>query len=305
MLDEPLAGLDEPGIASVMDLLKRLSQKEDITLVIVEHVFNIPRVLQLASTVWTLEEGKLNIGNPAEVQASDRHSRRNGHDWIRKVAPSQSEITRRSLPGGAVLSTVTPPDAADNEVVLETRDLAVRRGHRLVIGEETEKGKVEGISLTLHRGELAVLQAPNGWGKTTLLEAIAGTVPVSQGEIWLNGVASQEIPTWDRDVSLLQAREHVYPTLTVREMLQLAQVGSVPTYVERLLNKQAADLSGGERQKAAMACALENREAELYLLDEPFSALDERSLQRLLDRISELEGASIVALPRTETKNAP
>jgi len=181
----------------------------------------------------------------------------------------------------------------------------VRRGHRLVIGEETEKGKVEGISLTLHRGELAVLQAPNGWGKTTLLEAIAGTVPVSQGEIWLNGVASQEMPTWDRDVSLLQARQHVFPTLTVREMLQLAQVGSVPAYVEPLLNKQAADLSGGERQKAAMACALENREAELYLLDEPFSALDERSLQRLLDRISELEGASIVALPRIETENAP
>src|SRR6185295_16083726 len=60
-LDEPLAGLDSPGITDVIALLGQVVREQQITLVIVEHVFNIQRILDLATTVWTLEKGRVRV----------------------------------------------------------------------------------------------------------------------------------------------------------------------------------------------------------------------------------------------------
>ncbi len=83
-LDEPLAGLDAAGITEVMDALAQLVREAGLTLVIVEHVFNIPRVLELATTVWTLEGGKLRVDAPewakSQVERSDYDS---GHSTCR------------------------------------------------------------------------------------------------------------------------------------------------------------------------------------------------------------------------------
>ncbi len=53
-LDEPLSGLDNNGISGVMNYLETIAREGAITLVIVEHVFNIPTILKLANAVWTL-----------------------------------------------------------------------------------------------------------------------------------------------------------------------------------------------------------------------------------------------------------
>jgi len=297
-LDEPLGGLDAPGIKEVMGLLRRLAHEEDITLVIVEHVFNIPRVLELASTVWTLDQGNLTVESPEAAQ-DDLTGEGNGvQNWIRD-ASGPNEVTSRELPGGAVLSTFVPEGRAAGDIVLNVEDLVVRRGPRLVIGEETADGTVEGLSFTLRENEWGVLKAPNGWGKTTLLEVIAGTLPVTSGTVRLKGESLEGTPTWQRDVSLLQARDHTFPSLSVREALQLAEVEQVPSYVEPLLDQRMSSLSGGEKQKAAMTIALNSRDTPLLgMLDEPFSALDTDAIGRITETIQQAKiDTFLFALP--------
>lgn len=89
-------------------------------------------------------------------------------------------------------------------------------------------------------------------------------------------------------ITCLQSRNHTFPNLTVREMLQLSQVVHVPENVVGLLDKRAADLSGGEKQKVATACALKGRPFSIGLLDEPFAALDKDAINFLLQELSTL-----------------
>jgi urea transport system ATP-binding protein len=186
--------------------------------------------------------------------------------------------------------------------MLEVEDLVVYRGKRLVIGEIGEDGQVKGLSFALHQGELGVLQAPNGWGKTTLLEAISGLSPIRSGVIRVRGKAIQHLPTWERvslGLSMLQARDNVFPSLAVREALKLAEVKHIPENIRDLLPKQMSDLSGGEKQKVVISCTLKGNSFKIGILDEPFSALESNAVHDLQSLISNLlkEIALLVAVP--------
>lgn len=298
-LDEPLAGLDAAGIAEVMALLKRLATEEHLTLVIVEHVFNIPRVLDLATTVWTLTDGKVRVEHP-EVVRSQLGTTVDGLDaWVTQLA-GKGERVDRQLSGGAIWTTVAP--AAVGEVVLEIENLVVYRGKRLVIGKHLGADRLEGLSLRLRRGELGMLYAPNGWGKTTLLEAIAGLLPIAGGEIRVNGRSVKKLPSWERmklGMTFLQARDNVFTSLGVRDVLRLARVREVPGSIRHFLKRQVSCLSGGERQKVAMACVLNGQPFDLGLLDEPFSALDPEAVTQLQALVLErLSGVGfLIAIP--------
>ena len=302
-LDEPLAGLDEAGVGEVMNLLEKLACDEKITLVIVEHVFNISRMLDLATTVWTLGSGKVTVETPASVRAEIKQTAVNGiQDWVGKIAGIDNTILNRKLPGGAVLSTVIAADTNANPVALEVEDLVVCRGKRIVIGEQAQNARLHGLSFTLHRGQLAFLQAPNGWGKTTLLEAIAGLIPITRGSIRLNGKPVQDLPAWERTangMSLLQARNHSFPGLSVREVLRLSHVSPIPENIAHLLERHISNLSGGEKQMVAWLCKTKTNEG-IHFLDEPFSALDIFYLETLQNYFRSVKGNNMscfVAIP--------
>jgi ABC-type branched-subunit amino acid transport system ATPase component len=288
LLDEPLAGLDALGIHGTMALLKQLAHDHKVTLVIVEHVFNIPRVLELADTVWTLKSGAITVQEPEEVAAEFGES--GSHvveDTIRRIAGSNGVIRHVALPRGGVLTTISRHSEGSSEVVLEVRDLAVKRGKRLIIGTESEDNHVDGISFQLKKGEIAFLQAPNGWGKTTLLEAISGVIPALHGMVRVGQESLDHQPVWQRarsGLTLVQARNHVFPALTVRESLSLAGVSVPPKGLEHLLGKHVSDLSGGEKQKVALACA-QGHPCQCLMMDEPFLSLDSRSIRDCVDGI--------------------
>ena len=302
-LDEPLAGLDEAGVGEVMNLLEKLAHDEKITLVIVEHVFNISRILDLATTVWTLGSGKVTVETPASVRAEIEQTAVNGvQDWIGEMTGTDSNIVNQKLPGGAVLSTVITAGVNTSPVVLDVEDLVVHRGKRMVIGEQAQDARLHGLSFTLHRGQFAFLQAPNGWGKTTLLEAIAGLIPITKGSIRLNGKPVQDLPAWKRaanGMSLLQARNHSFPGLSVREALRLSHVSSVPENIAHLLERHMSDLSGGEKQKVAIACAVNSGSFAISLLDEPFSTLDQEAVDLVWTALSDClpNAGLLVAVP--------
>lgn len=298
-LDEPLSGLDAPGITDVLELLRRLSEERNITLVIVEHVFNIPQVLELASTVWTLADGQLTTAPANEIDPEAGETADTSLHHIRTMTGSHRTM-ECPLSGGASLTKFVPDGQKTENPILEIENLTVRRGPRLVLGSRQENGAIEGLSMSLYPGEWGILRAPNGWGKTTLLEAIAGTIPVEQGTIRINGQPVSDSPPWRRNVSLLQSRDHAFPSLTVREVLELNEVDSPLEELIPMLDRPVGSLSGGETQKVAISCALSGK-ATLRLMDEPFSALDESSIRKVTERLTDMEAKTVLfALPVTD-----
>ncbi len=295
-LDEPLAGLDRLGIEEVMGMLRELVEREQLTLIIVEHVFNIPRILDLATTVWTLADGEMKVEAAAQLQPEAVME--GGIDgWLQELG---GQMVSQALPGGAVLQVVRVPGVDVGEVVLAVRDLVVYRGKRLVVGTMGEDGMVRGLSFELRRGELGVLQAPNGWGKTTLLEAIMGLVPIERGNIKLNGRSIQQLSTWQRaraGISLLQSRDNFFPSLTVNETQSLYKQKNKDFIPKSLGRKRVGYLSGGEKQKMILGSVIDSD--KYLLLDEPFLALDRFEINRFLEKLSQNinEGIRLIVIP--------
>jgi branched-chain amino acid transport system ATP-binding protein len=289
-LDEPLAGLDEAGIKDIIEQLQLIAREKQITLVIVEHIFNMPAILDIATKVWTLKNGRITIETPKQVKEEIKIS--NGfriQEWIKQVDAGLCaySIVEERLPGGAILKKFLI-SRKNNRTVLEVKDLVVHRGKRLVIGEKLPDGNIKGVSFKLCEGELALLEAPNGWGKTTLFEALAGLIPIDRGVIDLYGENVEAVPSWDRvkkGVRFLQARENIFPGLTVKEMLGLTGIDDIINSFPGIVHKNGTDLSGGERQKLSALSLLEDSNMKLGLLDEPFSALDKDGIRLILDKV--------------------
>lgn len=301
-LDEPLAGLDAQGIDNVLELLRALVREHRVTLVIVEHVFNIPRILDLADTVWTLQDGKITIESPVVVR--DEHSESFDVDivsWITKQFGQEPTVSKETLPGGAILWKVrrSKSDAGDaSHPLLEVRDLVVRRGKRLVIGWEESGKPVRGLSFSIATGEVGIFQAPNGWGKTTLAEAIAGIIPVAQGEVCFRGKPIEQLPSWKRSyigIGLVQSRNTLFPSLSVDECRKLAGCSGERIGSKYDLKRSVGSLSGGERQQLVLTTA---QPKALGIYDEPFSALDHVLLKdSLLGMMALGHHSTLILLP--------
>jgi ABC-type sugar transport system ATPase subunit len=150
---------------------------------------------------------------------------------------------------------------------------------------------LEGVSLEIATGEYAALMGRTGCGKTTLVEAICGLRPVSEGTIRLMGrdvthvrPAARGIGYVPQDASLfsrLTVREHLAFALVIRRRrrseiaLRVAELSEL-LGIGHLLERRPAGLSGGESQRVALGRALAIRPGVL-LLDEPLSALDDQT----------------------------
>jgi len=285
-LDEPLAGVDNLHKKKIVELLRVLAQREHLTLVIIEHSWNISQILGLATTIWTLEGGKLRVEQPSKA----------GSPPVNEVSESDIQQLGRT----ATLTSVRVAGKEASKPFLEVDDLVVYRGRRLIVGDyEGAGGKIKGVSFTLRQPGLYHLHAPNAWGASTLIEAIAGLIPVARGRIHLNGENIESLPPWQRvsaGVRVALARANGFQSLTVREMFDLAQVRSLPEGFSPLLAKQMSSLSGGERQKVVLWSILHGPEFQVGVFDEPFMSLDAREAERIGDELSRLASEKIILI---------
>ena len=272
-LDEPLSGLDKKGISEVMNYLETLVKQNFMTLVIVEHVFNIPNIFKLADTVWTLSNGNLSVNNVEEIK--DEKDKNNDLHELLKLILGEDVITdSKQLPGGAILTSTITPGSDDLPDVLETKDLIVKRGIRTVLN---------GLSFGLKKGQLAILEAPNGWGKSTLLDAIAGIYPTKAGSIMLNGKELNSILTHKRTkmgLAYLRSNQTTFNSLSVEEHRKLANAKMYLFNGALNENSKGSFLSGGEKQKLSVEML---PDADVYMLDEPMIGLDQKSIERLTE----------------------
>lgn len=187
--------------------------------------------------------------------------------------------------------------------ILEVRDLTV------VYNANTpyEVVALKNFSLKVEKGEIIVITGGNGTGKSTLLAAISGTIPIKSGQILVNGI---DVSKWNANKRAKyfgtvhqDTMLGTCPNLTIQENFQLTNTGKwwlpIP-YNAKLNNNQIKRienigllletrssskinmLSGGQRQAIAVCLAFENSKP-ILLFDEFISALDEKTKGKVLD----------------------
>ncbi|MDP2122481.1 MAG: molybdenum ABC transporter ATP-binding protein [Hoeflea sp.] len=157
-------------------------------------------------------------------------------------------------------------------------------------------------SFRVEPGELLALVGHSGSGKTTLLRTIAGlwrpqTARVSvDGDVWLDTAADINLAPHRRHVGVVFQNYALFPHMTAAHNVIAAMDREAPNpraEAERLLalvnlpglaDRKPAQLSGGQQQRVAVARALARR-PQVLLLDEPFSAVDRATRERLYDEI--------------------
>jgi len=158
---------------------------------------------------------------------------------------------------------------------------------------------LDGISLTVARGEFVTLLGPSGCGKSTLLKLVAGLSPITSGEITVNGMTPVNarpivsfvfqdatlLPwrTVEKNVALaleLEGRPRDVVSQTTASLLELVDLSHVAQHYPR-------QLSGGMKMRVSIARALATR-PRVLLMDEPFAALDEITRDRMNEELLRL-----------------
>ncbi|MEI7254650.1 thiamine ABC transporter ATP-binding protein ThiQ [Dickeya dadantii] len=158
------------------------------------------------------------------------------------------------------------------------------------------------FDLQAQPGERIAILGPSGAGKSTLLSLIAGFLPADGGRLQLNGQDHLATPPAKRPVSILFQENNLFPHLTLAQNIALGlhpglklteeQRGTLRDIAGRmglsaLLERLPSQVSGGQRQRAALARCL-IRQQPILLLDEPFSALDPALRQEMLSLVDEI-----------------
>ena len=195
-------------------------------------------------------------------------------------------------------TSVEPTETGRPFITLD--DVGIELGGRTIL---------QAVNLSLGRGEFLCVVGGSGCGKTTLLRAIAGLVPVSHGRISVDGVPMRE-PRQDVAVVFQDYGKALLPWRTAAGNIMLALEArntpraERPAIVERLLakvglknqdRKYPAEMSGGMQQRLQIARCLA-QEPSVLLMDEPFGALDAMTRQGLQDEILSIVAASGVTV---------
>ncbi len=170
---------------------------------------------------------------------------------------------------------------------------------------------LQGVSLTAETARVTVIIGPNGAGKSTLIKAIAGLVPVSSGEVLMQGKDITN-PRTDQMGSMglayVPQSDNIFRSLTIRQNLDLvlrnagkeagARRDALFTQFPALAAKQtekAGALSGGQRQFLAVAMALAIKPS-VILMDEPSAGLSPKAAQEVLEYAKSLTEQGVTIL---------
>jgi spermidine/putrescine transport system ATP-binding protein len=147
---------------------------------------------------------------------------------------------------------------------------------------------LDGLNLRIDSGEFFCLLGPSGCGKTTTLNLIGGFIPLTSGELRIEGRVVNDLPPHRRSVNTVFQNYALFPHMTVAENVAFGLrmeglagdeiAGRVDDYLDLVglgtyHDRYPTQLSGGQAQRVALARALAKRPAVL-LLDEPLGALD-------------------------------
>jgi energy-coupling factor transport system ATP-binding protein len=297
LLDEPTSQLDPVAGDELIALLRRLNEDFDAAIVIAEH--RLERCLGFADRAIAMRGGCVVCdAAPVEFLA-----------WACDAAPELATPGARLL-SGLGLSPVAGVKAARS--TLRSRELLPdcdpvaagapdrpdRRPRRRAeqsalaldrVWHEIDRGPaiLRGVSLAIAPGERVALMGRNGAGKSTMLRHAAGLMRPTRGNVRSSG----------RVALLLQNPNNYLVHERVEQEASPAALATVGLGDPAFADRHPRDLSGGEKQRLALAIVLDDPERETHVvcLDEPTRGMDRRRKDELAALLRELDAAVLVA----------
>jgi len=167
---------------------------------------------------------------------------------------------------------------------------------------------LNGCNLEMKRGELVGIIGPNGAGKSTLIKALFGLVKIRSGSVTYDGediTNTKAHVLVEKGIGYVPQNNNVFPSLTVKENLQMGSYLSPETFSERMdvigemfprlmerASQRAGALSGGERQMLAMGRAL-MMDPKVILLDEPSAGLSPALQDQVFINTKRINGTGV------------
>lgn len=196
--------------------------------------------------------------------------------------------TKTTAPSGQIIDDFF--ETANELISIDELSLSYEKGSAPALGP---------LSLKIYRGEFVCVMGPSGCGKSTLLNILAGFIPPSCGAVKLE---QKEISGIDAHRGVVFQRPPLYEWYSVRQNIAFGPMmrkipkkvihNDVKNYLEKVglsefADKKVYELSGGMKQRAAIASALINN-PDILLMDEPFGALDALTREQMQELIRKI-----------------
>ena len=166
-------------------------------------------------------------------------------------------------------------------------------------------------SVSVNKGELAVIVGPNGAGKSTAMKAMLGMLKLNQGKVFLDGKDISNFSPQDRvasGISFVPQTMNIFNELTVRENLEMGaylreddldetfeeMYSLFPILCEKK-EQMAGELSGGQRQQVAVGRALMTK-PNVLMLDEPTAGVSPVVMDELFDKIIDIKKTGVAII---------
>jgi ABC-type multidrug transport system ATPase subunit len=268
LLDEPLSGLDATGTTAITEAIRELSRR-GVAVVVVEHRTNYHLLRGVATNIWHMENGTLDVAGTAIEKESQL-------PWYASLTSGESSASR---PNREIHLT----DARLEQTVVAPGTPRLRFGVSGILGRNSSNS----TSITMEGGALALLEAPNGWGKSTFVRQVAGLDRSDRIRFTLDGSDVTWLEPWQRrarGISVLTSPPGFFGGLTVRQSCEVCGLDGLPEPLRQKADLQVSSLSGGEKQLLAVLCTLAEN-PRIVVLDEPVVGLDASAVKTVQDRV--------------------
>jgi len=303
LLDEPASGLNEDEVARLGEILRAVAAA-GTTVILIEHNFRF--VASISDEIHVLHLGQLLAsGTPQEIRRDPK--------VIESYLGQSPEASMEGQAAAAPSRAPAVDSGLSSEPLLRVENIDSGYGDLRVLRD---------LSLDIAPGTIEVVLGRNGVGKTTLLKAIAGLLPVTTGSVLLEDHPVGHARPYRRAASgicLVQEGKRIFRQRTVWQNILLGSysvrmsrsersewcakiMSDFPILVERR-DERAGGLSGGQQQMVALAQALASR-PKVLLLDEPSAGLAPAIVDDLFQRLRTLadEGLTVLLVEQLAEK---